>query len=63
MNTLVDYHERAQRHRPTSVDELFTAVDELAAQGLKPRDISTALKLPLASIIEHLFEEKQSWQQ
>jgi hypothetical protein len=57
VNALADYRARAERHRPQSVEQLFEAVDELAAQGLTQIDISTALKIPLASVIQHLYSE------
>jgi hypothetical protein len=57
VTTLADYRARAERYRPQTVDELYAAIDSLYADGLRPRDISEALHLPLASVIEHLFDE------
>jgi hypothetical protein len=52
-----DYQRRAEQYRPATQAELRTAVDEFAAQGLTPRDISSAIRLPLDAVINILFPE------
>lgn len=42
---MLDYHALALLHRPTDADGLRAAAAEMAARGLKPRDIATHLAL------------------
>jgi hypothetical protein len=48
-------HERlAQQHRPTDPAALAGEIQRLAASGLKARDIATALRLPLDTVVNVL---------
>jgi len=52
-----DYQRRADTYRPQSVEAMHEAIDQLYAEGLRPRDISTALRVSLDVVINHLFHE------
>jgi hypothetical protein len=54
------YQQRAQRHRPRDIDGIRQAIDALAAQNLKPRDISAVLGVGLDVVIDHLYHQGKS---
>jgi len=51
---LAAYAALAQRHRPTDPAALAGEIQRLAASGLKARDIATALRLPLDTVVNVL---------
>ena len=51
-----DYTKRANFHRPTDPTELEAEMRRLRAEGLKPRDISVALRLDLGAVLNALRE-------
>ncbi|HZV93217.1 MAG TPA: hypothetical protein VFF72_08365 [Caldimonas sp.] len=53
----LDWQERADRHRPQAAADMTAEVRRLAGSGLKARDISTALRLDLAVVMQALQEE------
>ena len=52
-----DYFARANRHRPTDPHAIARAVHQLHRQGLKPRDIGEALRIPLENVVNILGEK------
>ena len=50
------YERLANLHRPTDPEKLRAEVRRLAASGLKPADISVALRLPLDAVRNLLVE-------
>jgi hypothetical protein len=51
---LLDYARLAELNRPADGDALAREVRRLLRDGLKPRDISIALRLDLAHVLELL---------
>jgi hypothetical protein len=49
-----DWMRRAQQHRPTNPVLVRAAIIELQTRGLKPRDISQALRMALPQVLEAL---------
>jgi hypothetical protein len=47
---LAEYHALANLHRPGNPEQLRAEALRLAAAGLKPVDIATALRLDLAAV-------------
>jgi len=46
-----DWRTLATLHRPSDSEALAREARRLHAAGLKPRDVSTALKLPLGEVL------------
>lgn len=51
--TAAEYRARAEQHRPCAQD-MAAAVRELARQGLKPRDIASALAVHIEVVLMSL---------
>jgi hypothetical protein len=49
-----DYVRRAQAHRPTDPEAIAAEVRRLAASGLRPADVATALRMNPAAVLEAL---------
>ena len=54
MSPAYDWTHLAQMHRPTGPIAIAAAVRQLAAQGLKPHDISATLHLGIAAVNQAL---------
>ena len=52
----LDWQERADRYRPQAAADMAAEVRRLASSGLKARDISTALQLDLAVVVQDMQE-------
>lgn len=50
-----EYHHRATRHRPANPADLGAEVRRLAASGLKPRDIASALRVSVPEVVVMLW--------
>ena len=50
-----DWRALADLHRPTDTAVLYAEIRRQAASGLKARDISTALRIDLAQVLEALY--------
>lgn len=50
----ITYEQRASQHRPDDPHALATEIRRLAASGLRRRDISVALRLPLDAVVNAL---------
>ncbi len=55
-----DYQQRAQQHRPTSMEALAAEVRRLHRDGLSVRDIAVALQLNDADVADMLKSERSS---
>ncbi|MCC5795265.1 MAG: hypothetical protein JJT85_11100 [Chromatiales bacterium] len=53
---MLHYEHLANLHRPADPERLRAEVRRLAADGLRPADISVALRLPLDSVRNLLAE-------
>lgn len=49
-----DYNQRAQANRPSDPTAIAAEVRRLRKDGLKPRDISTALRVGITEVLEAL---------
>ena len=56
MGDTIDYNIRAQLHRPADPAVLAAEIRRLRAQGLRPRDLSVALRLPLGAVLDALAD-------
>jgi DNA-directed RNA polymerase specialized sigma24 family protein len=56
MTTYADYLRRAEQHRPRDEEALRAAAIDLCRRGLTDRDISAALRIPLAAVKQLLGE-------
>ncbi len=50
----VDYDRLASQHRPTDPAAIAAEIRRLVAGGLRPRDVSVALRLDLAAVLNAL---------
>jgi hypothetical protein len=54
MNTATDYDHRAMFHRPTDTDALAAEIRRLHSTGLTRRDIASALRIDLTTVLHAL---------
>jgi hypothetical protein len=54
MNTATDYDRRAMFHRPTDRDVLAAEIRRLHSTGLTRRDIASALRIDLTTVLHAL---------
>jgi transposase-like protein len=54
MNTAYDWRQLADLHRPTDEAAIGAEIRRLYQTGLKPRDISSALRLDISTVIQAL---------
>jgi hypothetical protein len=59
----VDWRDLAERYRPTDVDALAAEIRRLHASGLKARDLSTALRLPLNEVLDMIQNPRREYRQ
>jgi hypothetical protein len=52
----LNYAALAQLHRPTSPKAISAEIRRLHADGLKPRDISVALRIDLSQVLQIIGE-------
>lgn len=50
--------ERADRHRPRDPGVLAAELRRLRSTGLTPRDLASAMRMPLATVHELLAEQR-----
>lgn len=55
LTAVAEYHHRATRHRPDNPADLGAEVRRLAASGLKPRDIASALGISVPEVVGMLW--------
>ena len=53
-----DWRTLADKHRPTDPAVLSAEIRRLAATGLTARDISTALRIDMAQVLEALYRHE-----
>ena len=54
---VLDWRDLADAHRPEDPAEIAAEIRRQFAGGLKPRDIATLLRVPLADVLDALGEQ------
>jgi hypothetical protein len=57
MTTAYDWRQLADLYRPTDEGAIAAEIRRLYQTGLKPRDISSAMRLDISTVIRALWEE------